>query len=312
VSKDEGPRDRAPKRGPIAVADDDDDDDTVVDVGGASLADMVGLGASDETDTELDVPALERASGSKRPLPPPLRTPPIEARNHRGPSLPHLSGIVDDDDDDETFVLPRKEQAPVRSTRPLPQELSDDGMLPSEEQTARLPAPRRLDAIQKIGADEADDRTLSRPVVRRATFIPSGEGSPARLLDELGLSTRPQPVARDAEEHVVIARSPRPLPGPNVGDGPSIVEAKPKEAASTDEGDDDMGAFLVIDAPSGATVFVDGIERGTGRTIVNGIDPHGRFAIRVHKAGFKPWSGTTTLNGMREAIVRPTLKKKDE
>jgi hypothetical protein len=297
-------RDDRSRKGPIPVADDDDDDHTVVDVGAPSLAAMAGLGASsDDTDTELDLPALERPpSAPPRPLPPPPRSSaPIEARNFRGPSLPHLTPIADeDDDDDATHVLPRNDATPSRAARPTLRDLSDDGMLPSDEATARLPAPRRLDAVPRITPDEADDRTLSRPVLKRASFIPSGEGSPARLLDEMGMrpSVSPRSPSSADDEHLVIASHKAP---------PAMVKADSAPVLS----DDDMGAFLVIDAPAGATVFVDGVEKGQGRTIVNGIDPHARFAIRVHKAGYKPWSGTTSLDGMREAIVRPTLKKRD-
>jgi hypothetical protein len=303
-------KDDSSRKGPLPVADDDEDDDTVVDVGTSSLAAMAHLGASsDDSDTELDMPALQRATPPPRPLPPALRSSaPVEARNFRGPSLPHLAAIADDDDDDDaTHVLPRDDGPPSHTATPIKRDISDDGMLPSDEATARLPAPRRLDAVPRISPEEADDRTLSRPVLKRNRVVPSGEGSPARLLDEMGLRSTPKGRAFSTEsgddEHVVIASS-KPAK-------PPVAEPSATPTTTTNDGEDDMGAFLVIDAPAGATVFVDGEEKGQGRTIVNGIDPHARFAIRVHKAGYKPWSGTTSLDGMREAIVRPTLKKRD-
>ncbi len=65
---------------------------------------------------------------------------------------------------------------------------------------------------------------------------------------------------------------------------------------------------LVVDAPPEATVTVNGIERGRGTVRVGDLDREARHAVRIHCAGFAPWSGSVSLQGKPAAKIRPALK----
>lgn len=65
---------------------------------------------------------------------------------------------------------------------------------------------------------------------------------------------------------------------------------------------------LVIDAPAEATVTVNGIERGRGTVRVGDLDREARHAVRIHGAGYAPWSGSVSLQGKPAAKIRPSLK----
>lgn len=70
--------------------------------------------------------------------------------------------------------------------------------------------------------------------------------------------------------------------------------------------------LLVVEAPTDAAVFVNGIERGRGLVRVDGLDVHARHTVRIVAAGHQPWSGTVSLEGRTAAKVRPTLKARPE
>jgi hypothetical protein len=65
---------------------------------------------------------------------------------------------------------------------------------------------------------------------------------------------------------------------------------------------------LVVDAPAEATVTVNGVERGRGTVRVGDLDREARHAVRIHCAGYAPWSGSVSLQGKPAAKIRPSLK----
>ncbi len=68
--------------------------------------------------------------------------------------------------------------------------------------------------------------------------------------------------------------------------------------------------LLVIDVPEGAVVFVNGDQRGRGRTVLDSVDLFEQFVVRVHHRGHLPWTGTVTLKGMRAARIEPELRRR--
>jgi hypothetical protein len=67
---------------------------------------------------------------------------------------------------------------------------------------------------------------------------------------------------------------------------------------------------LVVDVPDRAVVFLNGEQRGQGRTVVSELDRFATYQVRVHLQGFRPWTGAVTLQGMQVARVAPELKRR--
>ena len=85
--------------------------------------------------------------------------------------------------------------------------------------------------------------------------------------------------------------------------------AGPAKAASPDA--DSTTGTLIVEVPQGAVVFLDGVERGVGPSLkVPGIDRYAKHAVRIHAAGYAPWSGSVCLEGRTAAKIRPSLKAK--
>ncbi len=65
--------------------------------------------------------------------------------------------------------------------------------------------------------------------------------------------------------------------------------------------------LLIVEAPKDAVVFLDGNDIGHGRVEIDGLNRFQSYAVRVHHRGHRPWSGTVSLKGHPEAVVRPEL-----
>ncbi len=182
-----------------------------------SEADAPGL--SDVAPSEPDVPVA-----APPPVADPLAHNALRTRSSSPP--PDLAGFDDDDDDDATEFLSKERflgddpagpsQAPAppvkrrvrsldalgnmpltaqttegESVRPAIAQVSivaddDDDDEDSPDTALHRQRPRRLASLAPIDVEEPDDVTLSRPIVHRKTFRPSGEGSPQRALDNAG------------------------------------------------------------------------------------------------------------------------------
>lgn len=73
--------------------------------------------------------------------------------------------------------------------------------------------------------------------------------------------------------------------------------------------DPELG-LLVVEVPDGAVVFMNGDQRGKGRTVIEQLDRFASFVVRVHHRGHLPWTGTVTLQGMRAARIEPELRRR--
>jgi serine/threonine protein kinase len=109
--------------------------------------------------------------------------------------------------------------------------------------------------------------------------------------------------------------------------GPNLFESAPTEvfdrvpgedgepsAAAVQEADgspaleDIQWGILVIDAPDGAVIMVDGQKRGVGRVVLIEMDRFALYEVRIHKRGHSPWTAKVCLDGKNVAQIRPTLK----
>lgn len=64
---------------------------------------------------------------------------------------------------------------------------------------------------------------------------------------------------------------------------------------------------VVVEAPNGAEVYVNGLLRGHGRVMVENLDRYTPFWIRIHLADHDPWSAEVSLRGQRAAKVQPEM-----
>ena len=69
------------------------------------------------------------------------------------------------------------------------------------------------------------------------------------------------------------------------------------------------GHVLLVDAPDGATVAINGKVVGTGKVSID-VDANARALVRVELAGFLPWSSVVKMQGRPRVRVRSTLKQK--
>ena len=67
------------------------------------------------------------------------------------------------------------------------------------------------------------------------------------------------------------------------------------------------GIISVQSSPSGATVFIDNVSRGTTDVVIPDI-PSGVHQVRVEKRGYLNWESTVTVSGGRTAFVKANLK----
>lgn len=65
---------------------------------------------------------------------------------------------------------------------------------------------------------------------------------------------------------------------------------------------------LVIHAPEGARVFVDGENQGTGPVRLPVLNAYAKLNVRIHCAGYYPWSASVSMNGESMVPIYPELK----
>lgn len=315
---------RGPKGAPIRLGDDfNDDEATVLDVSVDAIQEKLAAAAA--------AAALAREEPAVKRAPPPsvadedlektemLERPdlddlPLAAAPPRGvvplgsdaARLLGRSGYAAGDtpktdtynallsDDAETLLLSRP-----------PSSLDDEGerhprIEPEDVARANV---RALDDVSLVEIDDVgDDKTLSRPKIARMTFRPGGGRPGVDEPDGALADTKKKPVASSLRS----APPPlRPLPPPaglpkSRAPERRVPPAQVDTAAPT--------GTLVIEAPPGAAVFIDGSERGSGVVEVGDLDRFARFAVRVHRSGFKPWSRSVSLEGEEELRLTPELE----
>lgn len=86
-------------------------------------------------------------------------------------------------------------------------------------------------------------------------------------------------------------------PAPLLSEDPSEAQDAPAAPKRT---------TLVVEAPDGATVFINGTAVGDGRVVVD-VDAGARALVKVTAAGFSPWSSVVNVEGQPRLRVRPRL-----
>ena len=90
---------------------------------------------------------------------------------------------------------------------------------------------------------------------------------------------------------------------------PQLPPAAPRpRLAMSPAAPEQHDGVLVVEAPADASVTVNGVDRGRGVVRVLDLDRDARHAVRIHAPGFKPWSGTVSLQGKPAAKIKPALK----
>jgi hypothetical protein len=164
------------------------------------------------------------------------------------------------------------------------------------------------DEVPEHGADIDPDTTIPPDVLVKAPPPP-----PPRVPTKIEPSDD-ETVAGEDPDETQAPSEPAPSPPPPSEAPPhrrlpmsaegDVVPARrsPSPVAEPHDG------ILVVDAPAEATVIVNGVERGRGMVRVGDLDREARHAVRIHCAGFAPWSGSVSLQGKPAAKIRPTLK----
>ncbi len=148
--------------------------------------------------------------------------------------------------------------------------------------------------VRRVGP-ATPSRDFSKPEGSRGA--PRGQFTRVDRMTVL-LPRAPKLASGRADDHPDEAT--RTVPGPEVS-GTESAQPRSSEIESMEPGS------LAVDAPTGSVVFVNGTELGRGELVVRGLDRFARYVLRVHLAGFRPWSVVVTLNGKPSAKVVPTL-----
>jgi hypothetical protein len=290
----------APVRRGRDFDDDDDDEATFIDMSAPDLKTKDAGAASDGDVLSSDGPT----SAKPRRLPP---------------------SVADDDDDDDRTEMMERPRLDFLDARPPPAVLpigadsarlvggpvharralghDDDDDEPDTAQLTRPPSalppttdftqPRVRPMVSLAGFDEpsepSNEKTLTRPRVVRMTFRP--ESAPP--LASASPASPPLP-------------APRPLPPPaGVPRAQSRPAAPRPQATSLQE---EPCGRIVVEVPPEAVVFVDGVERGRGGCVLEGVGVFAKVNLRVHRAGCRAWVRTLCLQGEVSLTVRPDVE----
>jgi hypothetical protein len=222
----------------------------------------------------------------------------------------------------QSLVAAAKAEQPI--TTPL---TSPDNM----EQLPR--APRPLPGRITNVKSELDSTTgtpsigaKSTPRITRIFVDPTGTHKKVDPREDIVSETDPGASERtDPPELQKV----RPLPAP--GKPPTVVASPSSASNNTEKRNrpktvkvaseptsetleaDPADGTLIVEVPEGAVVFLDGIERGKGPSLkLKEIDRYAKHAVRIHCAGYLPWSGSVCLEGRTAAKIRPGLKKREK
>jgi hypothetical protein len=215
-------------------------------------------------------------------------------------------------------VAPPLQSSPhAESIRPLPHRtIASDA---SATGTASIPRVTRIHLVAKHSTTNGDgdevpesttgdidvDTTIPPHLLMKAPLPP-----PPRVPTRVDSREDETLVGEDANEtqapsqhDAVVAPTPAHRRLPPSAEGEALPVRRPQAPAA--EAHDGV---LVVDAPAEATVTVNGIERGRGTVRVGDLDREARHAVRIHCAGYAPWSGSVSLQGKPAAKIRPSLK----
>ena len=180
-------------------------------------------------------------------------------------------------------------------------------------QSTRMIPAQALQAA-RAATDEGDD-----DVDRAPAPLPQHDGATetftAERMRELMKSAESAEQAEQAESVEGPRTAPtteaphkrkRPTSEPEPATSPSRAKAPLPSLSSQPPA---QANVLIVDAPEGATVAINGKVVGTGKVSVD-VDANARALVRVELAGFSPWSSVVQVQGRPRVRVRPTLKPK--
>ncbi len=178
----------------------------------------------------------------------------------------------------------------------------------SAEARAERPPPARVSRSAVPGVERAP-RPLSEPSTEAST-TPRARPDPsarAPVSSETQRTARPRPVS--VLDEPSLPNRPRPVsspsaPMPSPPSPPSLVSAP---AARMSVPDGAPLSQLVVEAPDGATVTLNGTVIGTGRTVVD-VALSSRAVVKVVLAGHVPFSTVVNVQGRPRVRVKPVLK----
>lgn len=99
--------------------------------------------------------------------------------------------------------------------------------------------------------------------------------------------------------------TPKPVPLPTP---PASVDVS-MSGAPVSGGGPGGGPVLIVEAPEGASVLINGTVVGTGKVSVS-VDANARAVVKVTMAGCTPWSSVVQMQGRPRVRVRPALTAK--
>lgn len=68
----------------------------------------------------------------------------------------------------------------------------------------------------------------------------------------------------------------------------------------------DTGSLTILSFPSGATVFLEGEQKGATQLTVSDLNP-GEYTLVLQKEGYSPWEKTVTIHNGQRMMVTATL-----
>jgi hypothetical protein len=226
----------------------------------------------------------------------------------------------------------RKNSPPSARTSPLPNRpLEDAQNRPSRDAGAQTPGlnqPRKLNDLVIAGSAIDDDHTVSSPrvernIIRVARDQENANSAEDPFMDQVSVQNLIPPSSHSKGPQ---GRSDGFDDGPTLPSLQKVVDADfdsisetqvamhsqthslESDEAAPDYADEATSGTLIIYAPENGKVFINGNFQGEGRTTIRNADPFGLYHIRIHCPGFRPWSGTGSLQGKNSLEIKPELK----
>jgi len=207
--------------------------------------------------------------------------------------------VNDDDEDDDSNVFSQEQFVDVPHSAPAMRADEDDDI------RTEMVSIESLESMMRQGADKSRERATSAPAAAM-----SGEG-PAVPPDTAARPTSPAPVSLTQSmqrPRPVSALEPQRPPG-RMAPAPVPVPPPPSlsSAARASVPDGAPMSLLVVEAPEGATVTLNGTVIGTGPTSVD-VASTSRAVVKVTMPGCAPFSTVVAVQGRPRVRVTPVLK----
>ena len=326
---------------------DEEEDDTVVDLSPKPAAlqgkhtdpkeanhkfnksDFVGFDDDDDDEDTLllpqrhnqPIPTTRSRGGAKR-LSPQHSAQDEERDSSRERPLQHIPSPQNNTrSTNQTTPLSKPESGSNKPSSPLTV-ASNVSVTPQHQPSRQL---RKLGDLkgyhQDFGIDS--DNTVSSPRVIRDTHkkAPKADEQPHSPFDVPPDNYSLNHAGRDAAQQEGFDDGPTtPSLHSPAGGFDSISETEVAGFSQTHSLDSDEAApnyiekestgLLKVFAPENAKVYVDGVFQGAGNQLMTNADPYTLYQIRVLCPGYRPWTGTASLQGKQSLDIHPALKRR--